>query len=60
MPYTIGMPTLLELQSPETTVEFCKKLGLGLIELSMTRPEFLPTTLSTDTLRRVTDREGID
>ena len=39
MPYKIGM---LELPLIEATVAFCKELGVHLIELSMTRPEFLP------------------
>jgi len=60
MPYKIGMPTLLELPSIENTVSFCKELVLRLIELSMTRPEFLPISLSSSKLRRIMNREGIE
>lgn len=60
MAYKIGMPTLLELTSLDATVEFCKRSGLGLIELNMTRPEFLPSSLPSGQLMRVAERDRIE
>jgi hypothetical protein len=54
MSYKIGMPTLLELRSLDATVAFCREMELGLIELNMTRPEFLPSSL----MRQCTYRTG--
>lgn len=41
----IGIPTLLEISSLEDTVDLCHDLGLSIIEVNMTRPEFLPKSL---------------
>jgi sugar phosphate isomerase/epimerase len=60
MSYKIGMPTLLELRSLDATVAFCKEMRLSLIELNMTRPEFLPPSLPPDKLREISDRDGIE
>ena len=60
MSYKIGMPTLLELRSLDANVAFCKELGLSLIELNMTLPEFLPSSLPPDRLRKITEHDGIE
>ena len=41
-----GIPTLLEIPSLEETVDLCLDLGLSIIEVNMTRPEFLPVSLN--------------
>ena len=34
------MPTLIELETPEANIEFCRELGLGLLEINMNLPYF--------------------
>ena len=55
-----GMPTLLELKSPEACAVLCGALGLDFIELSMDMPEYQPNRLDTERLRRVAEQYGID
>jgi sugar phosphate isomerase/epimerase len=60
MSYRIGIPTLLELNTIESTVELCNELNLKMIEISMTRPEFFPISLSPDKLINYSEKYGIE
>ena len=54
-----GMPTLIELKTPETCAALCKELGLSFVELSMDMPEYQPDRLDLDMLRKIADNYGI-
>jgi sugar phosphate isomerase/epimerase len=56
----IGIPTLLEIPSIEETIDLCQSLGLSIIEANMTRPEFLPKSLSSQRLLDLSSTHGIE
>ncbi|MCE5323221.1 sugar phosphate isomerase/epimerase [bacterium] len=56
----LGMPTLIELQSLDETIELCLKLGLSFIELNMNMPSYCPEELDAGTLREYTTQTGIN
>ena len=56
----IGIPTLLEIPTLEGTVELCLDLGLSIIEVNMTRPEFLPKSLHKQKLLDFAATHGIE
>jgi len=56
----IGMPTLLEISSLEDTVDLCLDLGLSIIEVNMTTPEFLPKSLHYQKVLDLSAAHGIE
>jgi sugar phosphate isomerase/epimerase len=56
----IGIPTLLEIPSIEETIELCRGLGIFIIEVNMTRPEFLPKSLSSQKMLDLGATHGIE
>lgn len=56
----IGIPTLLEIPSLEDTIDLCLDLGLSIIEVNMTRPEFLPKSLHYQKVLDLSATHGIE
>ncbi len=56
----IGIPTLLEIPSLEGTVDLCRDLGLSIIEVNMTRPEFLPKSLHKQNILNFASIHGME
>lgn len=56
---TFGMPTLLELDSLEKNIEFCKKLGLDFIELNLNFPYCDYSRISGRDVAKILDENGI-
>ena len=54
-----GMPTLVECKDIFECVEVAKQNGLDFIEINMSFPQYLPSSLSVDALREITARDGI-
>lgn len=52
-----GMPTLMELNGLEETMELCKELGLSFVELNMNLPQYqLKNLENTDFLKELKDK----
>lgn len=51
-----GMPTLIELKSPEETAALCNELGLEFIELNIDLPQYQADRLDITELRRIADK----
>jgi sugar phosphate isomerase/epimerase len=58
-PTHFGMPTLIELKTPEACAELCSELGLAFVELSMDLPEYQEEKLDVAELRRIALKHGI-
>ena len=56
----IGIPTLLEIPSLEGTVDLCRDLGLSILEVNMTRPEFLPKSLHKQKILDFASTQGME
>jgi sugar phosphate isomerase/epimerase len=56
---TYGMPTLIELPSPEATAVLCNALGLSFIELNMNLPQYQAGAMDVEALERIAQRHGI-
>ncbi len=54
-----GMPTLLEIKSPEVCAALCRKLGLKFIELNMNLPEYQVERMDAAQLAGIAERYGI-
>lgn len=54
-----GMPTLIELKTPEACAEICRESDLAFIELSMDMPEYQEERLDVAKLRRIAVKYGI-
>jgi sugar phosphate isomerase/epimerase len=54
-----GMPTLIELDSPETCAGLCRELGLAFIELNMNLPEYQSHKLDLLRLRDIAYEHSI-
>ncbi len=49
----LGMPTLIELRSPEDCAELCRELGLQFVELNMNLPQYQTDQIDPDRLRNI-------
>ena len=54
-----GMPTLIELKTPESNAALCRELGLAFVELSMDMPEYQEEKIDVVELRRISMQYGI-
>ena len=54
-----GMPTLVECRDIFECRDVALKNGLDFIEINMSFPQYLPSALSVDALREITERDGI-
>ena len=54
-----GMPTLIELKSPEACAALCRELGLAFVELSMDMPEYQSDRLDLDLLSNIAIKYGV-
>lgn len=54
-----GMPTLVECNGINECIEVAQRLKLDFIEINMSFPEYLPSALDAEYLRRVTAEKGI-
>ncbi len=55
-----GMPTLIEIESLEDTLELCKNLGLDFVELNMNLPQYQIEALeNTECFSRLAEKYGI-
>ncbi|MCX7000657.1 MAG: TIM barrel protein [Candidatus Sumerlaeota bacterium] len=59
MPFTFGMPALIELPDITSHIDLCKELGLSFIELNMNIPWQCPENLAPDFLKSLTINHGI-
>lgn len=57
---TLGMPVLIELESPRRNAELCARLGLRTLELSMNLPSCCPEALSAGQLRALASEYGLE
>lgn len=56
---TFGMPTLLELDSLEKNIKFCKKLGLDFIEINLNFPYCNYSEINGKDVGKILDENGI-
>ena len=54
-----GMPTLIELKTPEACAALCRELGLSFVELNMNLPEYQADRLDAWRFLEVANRYGI-
>ncbi len=54
-----GMPTLIEIKSPEACAALCRELRLAFVELNMNLPEYQADRLDADKLHQIADKYGI-
>ena len=54
-----GMPTLVECKDIFECRDVAKQNGLDFIEINMSFPQYLPSALSVDALREITEKDGI-
>ena len=54
-----GMPTLIEIKTPEACAALCRELGLAFVELNMNLPEYQSDKLDIEELRRISNDYGI-
>ncbi len=54
-----GMPTLVECKDIFECRDVAKRNGLDFIEINMSFPQYLPSSLSVDALREITEKDGI-
>lgn len=54
-----GMPTLIELRSPEDCGALCRELGLQFVELNMNLPQYQPDRIDPERLRKIGAEYGI-
>ena len=54
-----GMPSMIELDTVEASVELCGQLGLDFVELNTNFPKHQPHLLDADVLKRLTKENGI-
>jgi len=59
MTMQFGMPTLIEIKSPESCAALCRELGLAFVELNMNLPEYQVKNLDVTLLREIADKYGI-
>ena len=58
--FTLGMPTLIELDGLEANVALASRLGLSFVELNMNEPRYCPEALSALCLLAVRGQSGVD
>jgi len=56
---TLGMPTMVEMQSIEDGAALCRELGLSFLELNINFPQFLLKELDVDHLKQIAEEYGI-
>ena len=54
-----GMPTLVECKDIFECRDVARECGLDFIEINMRFPQYLPSALSVEALREITERDGI-
>lgn len=54
-----GMPTLVECADIFECCETAKRHGLDFVEINMSFPQYLPSALSVEKLKAITERDGI-
>jgi len=54
-----GMPTLIDVPSPEECCALCRSLGLDFVELNMNLPHYQPGTLDVDRLLAAAETHGV-
>ena len=55
----LGMPVLMELETPKSNAQLCARLGLQTLELSMNLPQCCPEALSAEGLRALAGEHGV-
>lgn len=55
----LGMPTLIELRSPEDCARLCRELGLQFVELNMNLPQYQTDRIDVERLRKIGAEYGI-
>ena len=55
----LGMPTLIELRSPEDCARLCRELGLQFVELNMNLPQYQVDQINPDHLQEISERYHI-
>lgn len=56
----LGMPTLIELRSPEDCAGLCRELKLQFVELNMNLPQYQTDQIDAGRLQRIKGKYGID
>ena len=59
MTMQFGMPTLIEIKSPEGCAALCRELGLTFIELNMNLPEYQADKMDVIKLRKIADEYDV-
>ena len=55
----LGMPTLVELRSPEDCARLCRELGLQFVELNMNLPQYQTDQIDPERLGKICESYNI-